>query len=140
MIRGVMVLVGVLWLTSCASMRSTAVLRWPNDCEDEGFAPGRNSHYTEPFFEPWVLRSVEGVIRDPGMGNYLWIELRPLRRLRPRREVQPDGDGHFRIPGVADGTYCFKVWGPGWRTYVGTIVVSKTADPNARFSFDMLPD
>jgi hypothetical protein len=139
MIREAMVLAGVLWLTSCASMRSTAVLRWPNDCEDEGFAPGRESSKTEVFSQPWVLRSVEGVIRDPGLGNYLWIELRPLRRLRPRREVQPDGDGHFRIPGVADGTYCFKVWGPGFRIYVGTIVVSKTADPNARFSFDMDP-
>ena len=133
-------LIFALLLSGCATAPLPPFLSEPNPCTDRGFASERTSSKFVYFSEPWRLRSVEGVITDPGHTNYLWIELRPARRLRPLREVQPDKDGHFRFSGVTEGTYCFKVWGPGWEIYVGTIIVSRSAPAAARLSFRMYPE
>jgi len=39
---------------------------------------------------------------------------------------------------VPPGEYCFKATVDGWQSVVGVIVVTKSADPAARVSFEML--
>ena len=133
-----------LLLGSCAS---TAVrgaepnAPRPPHCGIDGFTKSPSEHAIVELEAALRVRFVEGVITSQSggwpEGTFVTLELRPTRGPRKLRQVQADGRGFFKMPDVPPGEYCFKATTDGWQSVVGVIVVTKSADPAARVSFEM---
>jgi hypothetical protein len=86
--------------------------------------------------KPFHVRFVEGVIdlqnypSEP-LGNVLF-EIEGPGTLRTIRRSTTDMDGRFVIRHVPEGTYRFKTTRDGFKSVIGTIVVSKKAQKDGR--------
>jgi hypothetical protein len=96
-----------------------------------GFSKSPTEHIINQIDEPFVVRSVAGVICfersdntcDPLRG--VLLEIRGPDDSPTIRHTSSDDQGNFRIRHVPVGAYKFKTTLNGFKSTVGTIVVSK---------------
>jgi hypothetical protein len=134
-----------LLLGSCASTAARgadANAPKPPHCGIDGFTTSPSEHIVVELEKALHVRSVEGVITSQSggwpEGTFVTFELRPTRGAGKLRQVKANSRGSFKMPDMPPGEYCFKATADGWQSVVGVIVVTKTADPAARVSFEML--
>lgn len=140
------VLLGVIVVMSgCVSRPPVSgFANLPDSC-GEGFFP-RGSHFSDQIDEPFRVQVIAGLLTNTG-GVGWWPEVRAHMAVRPARRRGPilnastDLDGRFRFPRLPDGVYCFQVWAaPGWQTYYGTVVVTRSAPTDARIAIEISID
>ena len=112
-------------------------------CGIEGFTESPSEHMVVELEQPFRVRSVEGTITSQGgdwpEGIFVLLELRSADGgAGALKQAKTDAWGAFKIPDVPPGEYCFKATAEGWQSAVGVIVVSATADPTSKVSFEML--
>jgi hypothetical protein len=93
------------------------------------FTRSRNEHIINEINEPFVVRSVVGLITDergePFAG--VLVEIQGPGSDRKIRRCKTDDSGRFKIGHVLQGTYRFKATLMSYQSEMGTIVVSKKA-------------
>jgi hypothetical protein len=92
---------------------------------------------------PITVKSVRGAIvfmdnHDSGLKGALF-EIRGPGTSEQIRSAVSDAKGRFAIPHVPEGTYAFKATKYAYLSVVGTVVVSKKADPQKRILIVMPP-
>lgn len=128
-------ILGLIVLQSCSFVGrdEREEIRPIRICGIKGFTELASEHITNEIRQPIVVRSVKGKITNEQGG---WPEgisvLFEIRRTGEAAEIIQaigHGEGHIEIPGVPEGTYCFKATAGGWRSVMGIIKVDKRADP-----------
>jgi carboxypeptidase family protein len=141
---GLAIELAFLFSTGCAARSGLGAaggfFRGP--CGSEGFTPSASEHVIVELDKPLRVRTVEGIVTsqagDWPEGVSVLFEIRPMAEAPSRpRGVRTDRRGHFEIPGVPAGEYCFKATTEGWQSVTGVIVVSPTADPDSRVNVEM---
>jgi hypothetical protein len=125
----------LLWLSG--PLQDTA--EWYKDLE--GFSKSPTEHVIDFLEDPIVVRSVRGLIRNETgpqepLADVL-IEMRGPGNERKIRRARTDRRGRFNMGRVSQGTYRFKATLNGFRSVVGTIVVSKKADKGKDIRIEM---
>jgi len=92
---------------------------------------------------PITVKSVRGTVvflddNDSALKDALFEIRGPGTSERIRAAVS-DARGRFAIPHVPEGTYAFKATKNAYLSVVGTVVVSKKADPQKRILIVMPP-
>lgn len=111
-------------------------------CGINSFTESPSEHIIVELDRPFIVRSVEGTIASQG-GDWpedtrVLVELRSAGGAGRLIQARADSRGLFKMPDVEPGEYCFKATVDGWQSVIGVIVVSDTADPASRVSFEML--
>ncbi len=99
-----------------------------------GFTMSPTEHVINKVDMPFRVRSVEGIVLDPtdiGLPGVL-VEIRGPGDKKVIYKTVTAKNGHYRFSHVREGTYAFKTTLNGYQSEYGTIVVSKSANPDAR--------
>ncbi len=111
-------------------------------CGLDGFTKSDNEHIIVEINKPFEVFEIKGQIKsevgDWPEGIYVLFEIRKRDKNSKIRCIYTDKNGIFKIKKVENGVYCFKTTVNGWQSVVGTIIVSKEADPKNEIIFDML--
>jgi hypothetical protein len=133
-----LLLAGAIGSASASQLR-VSPLR--NDCSLDGFTESETEYMIEDLAEPFRVRVVRGTIDSAGGGwpkeITVLVELRGSEPEASMYRVRTDGRGRFSLPGVPEGSYCFKATVAGWSSVVGKIEVAKKAPRRARIQFVM---
>ena len=110
-------------------------------CGGDAFPPSASDHIVVELEPVFRVRKVEGTITSEA-GEWpdattVVIQLHPSGQISAVQETRTTPQGAFAMGDVAPGTYCFKATASGWQSVVGTIVVSRDADPASQVSFEM---
>jgi hypothetical protein len=107
----------------------------------EGFTKSPGEHIVVQLEQPFVVRSVKGIVRraqgDEEPLPHVLIEIQGPGNDRRIRRATSDGRGRFEIGHVAGGTYRFKMTLNGLQSIVGTITVSKKAAKQDELKIEM---
>jgi hypothetical protein len=96
----------------------------------KGFTKSPTEHIIDEPDKPFTLRAVKGIVLDP-TGAAIEGVIVEIRDGTGRiRGTKTDRKGMFKLSGVLEGTYKFKVTMNGFQSVVGNIVVSKKASNN----------
>jgi carboxypeptidase family protein len=105
----------------------------------KGFAKSPTEHILNEHPHTIVVRSVVGRITaaalNEGVPNAV-VEIKREGSDKVRGAIA-DGNGRFRIKGIADGKYIFKVTRDGFQSVYGTLQVSRRASRNSGFSIEL---
>lgn len=106
-----------------------------------GFTLSPSEHIIKEVDQPFVVRSVHGIITcpeqsDDPLPNALF-EIRGPGKDTTIRHTRTDKDDRFRIPHVSQGDYRFKVTFAGNQSVVGVITVSRRAEKKAEIRIAM---
>jgi len=132
----------LLWL----AIMVITITPWSTGQQDsfynlEGFTISPTEHIITRVQQPFVVRSVRGVIsaeeyREPPAD--VIFEIQGPGTERKFRGARTDKHGRFRIRDVPAGTYRFKATLNGWRSVMGIVTVSAKADKAAEIKLKML--
>jgi len=104
----------------------------------QGFTEAHPEHIIVELREPILVRDMRGDMRDhngdPEKDAIFEIRLRSSSQIR---RAKTNEKGQFKIRHVPAGTYDFKATLDGFQSVVGTVIVSKTADPKARIKLTL---
>jgi Carboxypeptidase regulatory-like domain len=95
-----------------------------------GFTKSPIEHVINQIDEPFVVRSVNGLIEFEGANQTLQrvlFEIRGPGGEKRIRQATTDSRGRFQVRHVPNGTYQFKATLNGFQSVVGTIVVTNKA-------------
>lgn len=105
-------------------------------CNYEDFGSLSETSQLKEIRTPFFVRRVSGTIVNEVAADGTWpegahvlIELKPSGKGGQVRSTYADEHGRFIFENVRDGRYCFLTRLIGWESAMGTIVVSKKADP-----------
>jgi len=106
----------------------------------EGFTISPTEHIINRVQQPFVVRSVRGVIRaeeyrEPPAD--VVFEIQGPGTERRFRGTKTDKHGRFRIRDVPAGTYRFKATLNGYQSVMGTVTVSRRAVKGAEIKLEM---
>ena len=108
--------------------------------EFRGFTISPTEHNILELDKKFTVRTAKGVVvRDVDgfpLSNVIF-EIRGPDDSEKIRGVKTNNRGQFKIKHVPRGTYLFKVTMRGYRSVVGTIVVSKKAERHKRIEIKM---
>jgi hypothetical protein len=103
----------------------------------KGFTKSPTEHIIDEPDLPFTLRTVRGVVLDP-VGTEMDGVVVEIRDEAGRiRGTKTDHKGTFKLSGVPQGIYKFKVTMNGFRSVVGNIVVTKKASNNDQMKIVM---
>jgi Carboxypeptidase regulatory-like domain len=103
----------------------------------KGFTRSPTEHILDPIRTPIKVRSIRGVIKNPGGEPLPEVIIEIRDGTGNVRGVQTNERGEFRMPNVAIGKYDFKFTKNGFQSIVGTIEVSKSAPRKSRIVLEM---
>jgi Carboxypeptidase regulatory-like domain len=96
-----------------------------------GFTKSPTEHVINQIDEPFVVRSVNGLIEFEGANQEalprVLFEIRGPGTKKQIRQATTDRRGKFQVRHVPKGTYQFKATLNGFQSVVGTIVVTNKA-------------
>lgn len=122
-------------------LTSIPFIRGQNSFPDiSDFTRSPTEHIINQVYEPFHVRSVTGMITFAGStegASKVLFEIEGPGSLRTIRHGLTDGQGHFKISHVPQGTYRFKATLNAYQSVVGTIVVSKHAAKSAAIAVQM---
>ena len=98
-----------------------------------GFVKSPIEHIIAETPDPIIVRRIGGIIRSEGGEWPAWVEvifeIRGPGTVTKIRGVLADQQGRFKMGSLPSGSYSFKATANGWQSVVGTIIVSKDANP-----------
>lgn len=106
-----------------------------------GFKKSPTEHVINVIDEPFVLRSVNGLIEFEGANQEplprVLFEIRGPGAEKRIRQATTDPRGRFQVRHVPHGTYQFKATLNPFQSVVGTIVVTKKATKTKTINISM---
>jgi hypothetical protein len=94
----------------------------------KGFTISPTEHIIDEPDKPFAVRAVRGVVLDPSGAEMDRVVVEIRDQAGRIRGTKTNHKGAFKLGGVSEGTYKFKVTMTGFRSVVGDIVVSKKAN------------
>jgi carboxypeptidase family protein len=122
------------------ALATAGVLLAQDDFSIKDFTKSPTEHIINRIYEPFVVRSVYGIITSPGVREPfpgVLFEIQGPGVDKTVRKSITDKNGQFRIRHLPAGTYHFKATRDGFQSVVGTITVSKKADKNGTVKIEM---
>jgi Carboxypeptidase regulatory-like domain len=105
----------------------------------KGFTKSPTEHIIDELDKPFTVRAVKGVVLDPSSAEMDGVVVEIQDAAGRIRGTKTSPKGTFKLGGVPEGTYRFKVTMNGFQSVVGQIVVSKKANEADRIKIDMKP-
>jgi hypothetical protein len=124
-----------------AGYSSPAHASFISRCPLDGFDITRVQHEVVDIAQPFIVRTVFGRViateEDSGWGEGVLFQVRAIDNKGKIFQTLADGNGVFKINGLPEGQYCFMASILGWKTYMGVIIINKSASPKNQIVFTM---
>ena len=103
----------------------------------KGFTKSPTEHIIDELDNPFTVRAVRGVVLDPSGTEMDGVVVELQDEAGRTKGTKTSRKGTFKLDGVPEGTYRFKVTMNGFQSVVGQIVVSKKANKADRIKIEM---